>query len=96
MTGSTRSPSTAAPYRPRTIAWWLLGVGALVFIMVVVGGITRLTESGRSMVRWEPISGIIPPLNAEQWQAELDAYRATPEYLQINRGMSMAEFQAIF
>ncbi|WP_299323625.1 COX15/CtaA family protein [Parasphingopyxis sp.] len=82
--------------RPRAIAWWLLGVAALVFVMVVVGGITRLTESGLSMVRWEPISGIIPPLNAEQWEAELEAYRTSPEYQQINRGMSMAEFQAIF
>lgn len=96
MTGFAPSPPASAQYRPRAIAWWLLGVGALVFIMVVVGGITRLTESGLSMVRWEPISGIIPPLNAEQWQAELDAYRATPEYIQVNRGMSMAEFQAIF
>lgn len=90
------SPPTETIGRPRTIAWWLLGVAGLVFVMVVVGGITRLTESGLSMVRWEPISGIIPPLNAEQWQAELDAYRATPEYQQVNRAMSMAEFQAIF
>lgn len=82
--------------RPKAIAMWLVVVAGLVFVMVVVGGITRLTESGLSMVRWEPISGIIPPLNAEQWQAELEAYRATPEYQQINRGMSMAEFQAIF
>lgn len=96
MTGTATSPSTTTHSRPRAIAWWLLGVGALVFVMVVVGGITRLTESGLSMVRWEPISGIIPPLNAEQWQAELDAYRATPEYIHVNRGMSMAEFQAIF
>jgi heme a synthase len=96
MTGPASSPSTATRDRPKAIAWWLLSVGALVFVMVVVGGITRLTESGLSMVRWEPISGIIPPLNAEQWQAELDAYRATPEYIHVNRGMSMAEFQAIF
>lgn len=82
--------------RPRALAWWLLGVAVLVFVMVVVGGITRLTESGLSIVRWDPISGIIPPLNAEQWQAELEAYRATPEYIQVNQGMSMAQFQAIF
>jgi cytochrome c oxidase assembly protein subunit 15 len=82
--------------RPRAIAWWLMAVAGLVFLMVVVGGITRLTESGLSMVRWEPVSGIIPPLNAEQWQAEFAAYQATPEYQQINRGMSLAEFQNIF
>lgn len=96
MTSIALSRSSDHHGRPRAIAWWLLGVAVMVFVMVVVGGITRLTESGLSMVRWEPISGIIPPLNAEQWQAELDAYRATPEYIQVNRGMSMAEFQAIF
>lgn len=96
MTSVALSQPNRTIGRPRAIAWWLLGVACLVFVMVVVGGITRLTESGLSMVRWEPISGIIPPLNAEQWEAELQAYRASPEYQQINRGMSMAEFQAIF
>jgi cytochrome c oxidase assembly protein subunit 15 len=78
------------------VSRWLLVVAALVFLMVVIGGITRLTESGLSMVRWEPISGIVPPLNAEQWQAEFDAYRATPEYKKVNSGMSLAEFKDIF
>jgi cytochrome c oxidase assembly protein subunit 15 len=96
MTGTAPSQSIKTQVQPRAIVWWLLSVAALVFVMVVVGGITRLTESGLSMVRWEPISGIIPPLNAEQWQAELAAYRATPEYIRVNRGMSMAAFQAIF
>ncbi|MEM8695575.1 MAG: COX15/CtaA family protein [Pseudomonadota bacterium] len=96
MTSAVLSQPSQTIGRPRAIAWWLLGVAGLVFVMVVVGGITRLTESGLSMVRWEPISGVIPPLNAEQWEAELEAYRASPEYQQVNRGMSMAEFQAIF
>ncbi len=82
--------------RPRAIARWLLLVSAMIFLMAVVGGITRLTESGLSMTRWEPVSGIVPPLNAEQWQAEFDAYRATPEYKQVNRGMSLGEFKDIF
>lgn len=82
--------------RPRAVAAWLLAVAALVFLMVVVGGITRLTESGLSMVRWEPISGIVPPLNDAQWQAEFAAYKAYPEYQKINRGMSLAEFKAIY
>ncbi|MDO9486889.1 MAG: COX15/CtaA family protein [Sphingomonadaceae bacterium] len=82
--------------RPRAIATWLLALAALVFLMIVVGGITRLTESGLSMVRWEPISGIVPPLDDAQWQAEFDAYKAYPEYRQINRGMSLAEFKAIY
>lgn len=82
--------------RPDAIARWLYAVAALVFVMVVVGGITRLTESGLSMVRWEPISGTIPPLSEEAWLAEFDAYRASPEYQKINRGMSLAEFKEIF
>ena len=90
---SAPSPSTA---RPGPIADWLLIVAALVFLMVVVGGITRLTESGLSMVRWEPVSGAIPPLNAEQWQAEFDAYRQSPQYQEINRGMALVEFKRIF
>jgi heme a synthase len=82
--------------RPRAISQWLFVVAALVFTMVVVGGITRLTESGLSMVRWEPISGTIPPLNEADWQAEFDAYRTSPEYQKINRGMSLSEFKEIF
>lgn len=88
-------PPRALP-RPDAVANWLLAVAGLVFVMIVVGGITRLTESGLSMVRWEPISGIIPPLNEAQWEAELNAYRASPQYQIVNRGMSMDEFKAIF
>lgn len=83
-------------HRPASIARWLLVVAAFVFVMVVVGGITRLTESGLSMTRWEPISGAIPPLNDAEWQAEFAAYQRIPEYQQINRGMSLAEFKQIF
>jgi cytochrome c oxidase assembly protein subunit 15 len=88
----------AAPRRERPIAMsnWLLAVAALIFLMVIVGGITRLTESGLSITRWEPISGAVPPLNAEEWQAEFEAYRATPEYKEVNRGMTLAEFKDIF
>ena len=82
--------------RPAAIAHWLTAVAILVFLMIVVGGITRLTESGLSMVRWEPISGAIPPLNAADWQAEFDHYRASPQYQQINSGMTLADFKAIF
>jgi cytochrome c oxidase assembly protein subunit 15 len=93
-TAPTYMPGATA--RPRAVSAWLLSVAALVFLMVVVGGITRLTESGLSMVRWEPISGIVPPLNDAQWQAEFDAYKAYPEYRKINRGMSLDEFKSIF
>lgn len=84
------------PPRPRVLARWLLIVAVIVFVMVVIGGITRLTESGLSMVRWEPISGIVPPMNQAQWQAEFSGYRATPEYQKINRGMTLDEFKDIF
>ena len=92
---SSFAPLRAAP-RPAAVANWLLFMAALVFLMVVVGGITRLTESGLSMVRWEPISGAIPPLNEQDWQAEFEAYRASPEYRKINAGMSLSQFKEIY
>ncbi|RYE01721.1 MAG: heme A synthase [Sphingomonadales bacterium] len=64
--------------------------------MVVIGGITRLTESGLSITQWKPISGIIPPLTDAQWQAEFANYQKIPEYQQLNQGMTLAGFQAIF
>ncbi|MEM1233945.1 MAG: heme A synthase [Pseudomonadota bacterium] len=75
---------------------WLFVLAALVICMIVVGGLTRLTDSGLSITEWEPIRGAIPPLNAEQWQAEFDAYRLIPEYQLQNAGMSLAEFKFIY
>ena len=88
----------AASARPRALANWLFAVAFLVFAMVVIGGITRLTESGLSITEWKPITGAIPPLNAADWQAEFLRYQATPEYLQINGpgGMDLAGFQKIY
>ena len=82
--------------RPTAIANWLFAVAWLIFVMVVVGGITRLTESGLSITEWKPISGTLPPLNEAQWLAEFERYRQIPEYQQINRGMSVAEFKNIY
>lgn len=82
--------------RPVAIARWLLFVAALVFIMVVVGGITRLTESGLSITQWKPITGAIPPLTHDQWMEAFRLYQQIPEYQQINLGMSLADFQFIF
>jgi cytochrome c oxidase assembly protein subunit 15 len=82
--------------RPGPIAAWLFAVAGLVLAMIVVGGITRLTESGLSIVRWEPISGAVPPLGEEAWQAEFDAYRQSPQYREVNSGMSLAEFKNIY
>jgi cytochrome c oxidase assembly protein subunit 15 len=76
-------------------AWLYLVVLAL-FVLVVVGGATRLTDSGLSITEWKPIHGVIPPLNAAEWQEEFDKYRQIPEYQQINAGMSLDEFKTIF
>ncbi|HEV2817070.1 MAG TPA: COX15/CtaA family protein [Allosphingosinicella sp.] len=88
-------PALPSP-RPRAIAAWLLAVAALVLVMVVVGGITRLTESGLSITRWEPLSGAIPPLGEADWRAQFELYKASPQYEQLNHGMSLADFKAIF
>jgi cytochrome c oxidase assembly protein subunit 15 len=89
---------SAAPARPLALSRWLLVVAGLVFLMVVVGGITRLTESGLSITEWKPISGAIPPLTHEDWQRAFDLYKQTPEYREINgpAGMDLAAFKFIF
>lgn len=82
--------------RLRPVRIWLYAMAAFVLLMVVVGGITRLTESGLSITSWKPISGVIPPLNAEQWQAEFDAYKQIPQYSAINSWMTLDDFKHIF
>ncbi len=89
-------PADAARTRPHAVATWLFAVAALVFFMVVVGGITRLTESGLSIVRWEPLSGTLPPLSASDWDAAFAAYRASPQGALVNAGMDLAAFKGIF
>ncbi len=91
-----------APARPTdlpgfdAVTRWLVVVAAMVFIMVVLGGITRLTQSGLSMVDWRPITGILPPLSEAAWNEVFNAYRRFPEYQRLNYGMTLAEFKAIF
>jgi cytochrome c oxidase assembly protein subunit 15 len=80
----------------RAVKWWLLGVAALIAIMVLVGGATRLTESGLSIVEWKPVTGALPPLNQEQWTEAFDAYKTIPQYRELNAGMNLAEFKTIF
>lgn len=82
--------------RPRAIAGWLLGIAALVFAMVVVGGITRLTESGLSITRWDVVSGTLPPLTEAEWQHQFALYQQSSQYQLMNRGMSLAAFKGIF
>lgn len=86
----------ASPLRPRAIANWLMAVAGLVFVMIVIGGITRLTESGLSITRWDPIAGAIPPMNDADWQAAFDLYRDSPQYAQVNRGMTLDDFKFIY
>jgi len=80
----------------RAVAFWLWVLAALVFLMVIVGGATRLTESGLSITEWKPISGVIPPLTAQDWQAEFDNYKRIPQYAAIFPDMDLAGFKFIF
>lgn len=84
------------PDTDRTIARWLLALCALVFVMVVLGGVTRLTGSGLSMVDWRPVTGILPPLSDEAWQATFEMYQATPEFQKVNSHMDVNDFKGIF
>ena len=75
---------------------WLMMLFALVVVMITVGGLTRLTDSGLSITEWAPISGSVPPMSAAAWEAEFEAYKQIPEYIEQNAGMSMAEFKVIY
>jgi cytochrome c oxidase assembly protein subunit 15 len=80
----------------RAVRWWLVSIAALIAIMVLVGGATRLTESGLSIVEWKPVTGTLPPLSQEQWREAFEAYKTIPQYRELNAGMSLAEFKTIF
>ncbi len=98
-----RSPATIVAFstrvsraRPAALAVWLFAVAGLIALMVSVGGVTRLTESGLSIVAWKPLAGTLPPLNAAAWMREFAAYRASPQYALANAGMSLAAFKGIY
>jgi cytochrome c oxidase assembly protein subunit 15 len=80
----------------RRIALWLFICCAMVFSMVILGGVTRLTGSGLSMVEWDPIFGIVPPLDEQSWNATFDLYKQSPEYQKINIGMDLEGFKTIY
>src|SRR4051812_38369591 len=87
----------SAPSEPhRAVRWWLISVAALIALMVLVGGATRLTESGLSIVEWKPVTGSVPPLSEAQWTAAFEAYKQIPQYRELNAGMSLSEFKEIF
>jgi cytochrome c oxidase assembly protein subunit 15 len=101
---ATSSTAPAAPTisgdstraAPRAVAIWLLLCCALVFAMVVVGGVTRLTHSGLSITEWQPIVGTLPPRSSAEWNDVFAKYQLTPEYQQVNKGMSLDGFKSIF
>lgn len=81
---------------PRVVLYWLLVGVCMVFFQVVLGGITRLTESGLSITKWDIVSGTLPPLNETAWQEAFEMYKATPQYKEVNEGMSFSDFKFIF
>jgi heme a synthase len=100
-TAITRTPpaDASAPTTgrdPRPIAVWLLLCCGMIFLMVVLGGITRLTLSGLSITEWQPVTGIVPPLSSAVWSTEFEKYRHIPQYRLINSGMTLAEFKTIY
>ena len=92
MTGISAKQTTSG----RAVRAWLIAVALLIAIMVLVGGATRLTESGLSIVEWKPVTGTLPPLNPAQWSEAFEGYKAIPQYRELNAGMDLAEFKTIF
>ena len=78
------------------VRFWLIAVAGLVFLIVMVGGATRLTESGLSITQWKPVTGVLPPLSAAEWQAEFDRYKQIPQFAKLNQDMTLDGFKAIF
>jgi heme a synthase len=78
------------------VRFWLIAVAGLVFLMVMVGGATRLTESGLSITQWKPVTGVLPPLSGAEWQAEFDRYKQIPQFAKLNADMTLDGFKAIF
>jgi heme a synthase len=89
-----QSQSAVAP--TRGVRVWLVVVAAMIVAMILLGGATRLTESGLSIVEWKPVTGAIPPLSAQAWNEAFEAYKTIPQYQQVNRGMNLDEFKTIF
>ncbi|HTT82539.1 MAG TPA: COX15/CtaA family protein, partial [Rhizomicrobium sp.] len=95
MSAAVARIDTSMPAR-RAVGWWLVGVALLVAAMVTLGGLTRLTGSGLSITEWKPVTGVIPPLTEQAWQAEFANYKKIPQYWRENRGMTLAQFKSIY
>ncbi len=96
LSSEDRFPKFTHARNSRAVSRWLALVALLIFALVIVGGLTRLTDSGLSITEWNPVHGVIPPLNEVQWQEEFAKYQQIPEYQQINKGMSLEAFKRIF
>jgi cytochrome c oxidase assembly protein subunit 15 len=96
ITADGASDARQPPRGYRPVRLWLYAIAVMIVAMVVVGGATRLTESGLSITEWQPIHGAIPPLNATEWEEEFAKYRQIPQYEILNKGMTLAEFKTIF
>jgi heme a synthase len=92
----TSATGTARMSHDRQLALWLMLCCAMIFAMVVLGGVTRLTGSGLSMVEWDPIFGVVPPLSEAQWESTFNLYKESPEYRKINAGMDLHGFKQIY
>jgi cytochrome c oxidase assembly protein subunit 15 len=97
LAGAGAAPHSAAmSSSARPVVGWLILTAAMIFAMAVIGAITRLTESGLSMVEWRPLIGALPPLSEADWQTLFDEYRRTPEFQKVNAWMGLADFKSIF
>ncbi|KAK2782778.1 Cytochrome c oxidase assembly protein cox15 [Onygenales sp. PD_12] len=94
--GAPSSNSAFPSVSNKIVAYWLLGSAASVFGIVIFGGLTRLTESGLSITEWKPVTGSLPPFNAEDWESEFSKYRSSPEYQILNPNMTLSEFKSIY
>src|ERR1700685_3220611 len=88
--------ASSTTFHLHAVRIWLFAVAAAIFLTLVVGGATRLTESGLSIVEWKPGTGVLPALTETEWQAEFTKYQAIPQYRERNAGMSLGEFKTIF
>jgi heme a synthase len=80
----------------RLVRLWLFAAAAMIFLTLIVGGATRLTESGLSIVEWKPITGVLPPLSENAWQTEFAKYQTIPQYRELNRDMNLDDFRVIY
>ena len=96
FSGLPPGEKASSRHNRRLVALWLFGVAFMILMMVVLGGVTRLTGSGLSIMEWAPISGILPPLDQAEWQKLFDLYQQIPQYALVNQGFGLAGFKQIF